>query len=136
MTNAPSAESPLTERQLLGHWNTVRLHLVVSQLAPTFLLIVTVALLDNGLASAPFAVRIAALGILLASGILGALVQISAAGEADAVVADLKLFASGSALTRRIIGLGRFTNVVRFGTPTIFIVVFIALTIALFGPVE
>lgn len=122
---------PLSEKQLIDQWNTVRWHLIASQFAPTFLLIATVALLAAGLGGAPLSTRIAALGILLASGILGSLVQISAAGEADAVVADLREISAPSALSRRIIAGARFTNVVRYLCPTIFVAVFITLFFAL-----
>jgi hypothetical protein len=73
----------MTEIDLLGLWQKARLHLVISQMAPTFLLIATVALFPLGLGQAPIVVRLAALGILLASGILGALVQFSKIGRAS-----------------------------------------------------
>ena len=74
----------MTERELLDLWNKARLHLILAQLAPTFLLIVTVGLLGAGLATAPLAVRLGALLILLASGILGALAEYSTATDAKA----------------------------------------------------
>lgn len=132
MTNVPAPPTTsLNEKQLIDQWNTVRWHLIASQFAPTFLLIVTVGLLAAGLGAAPLTSRIAALGILLAGGILGALVQISAAGEADAVIEDLRQIVSPSALSRRIIQGARFTSVVRYVCPTIFVLVFITLFFAL-----
>ena len=122
----------MTELELIRQWNGVRWHLIVSQLAPTFLLTITVGLLATGLRDAPFSVRVAAAGILLASGILGALVQISTAGEALAVAADLRAVGTTSALGARIVASAPWVNVVRFVSPAIFVVVFIALVVALF----
>ena len=56
-------------------WLAHRRMIVLSQMAPTALLITTVALLQFGLADNAVALRVAAAGILLASGIFGALVQ-------------------------------------------------------------
>lgn len=123
----------MTEIELIRQWNGIRWHLIASQLAPTFLLAVTIGLLGSGLGAAPLSVRIAAAGILLASGILGALVQISTAGEAIAVAADLRNVGTATALGARIVSLSPWANVVRYVSPAIFVVVFIALIVALFG---
>ena len=108
-----------SEAQLLWQqsWNRI----VVSQIAPTFLLITNVALLQFGLAGAGIWVRIAALLILLASGILGALAQFSSAKDAQQ---------AGTAL-----GLAsqvRYLEVVKFVTPAVFVVIFVAIAAALF----
>jgi hypothetical protein len=124
----------MTEDVLLSLWIRARWHLIVSQLAPTFLLIVTVGLLGTGLQSAPLLVRLAAVGILLASGILGALVQISAAGEALAIIEDLGDVDAPSALSLRIVASRPWIAVVRFVTPAIFVLVFVALLLALLLP--
>ncbi len=87
----------MTERELLELWNKNRQQIVVSQMAPTFLLIVTVGLITLGLAGGPLFLSLATLGILLASGILGALVQYASATEAMAIAADLALVKSPSA---------------------------------------
>jgi len=79
-------------------------------------------------------VRIAAAGILLASGILGALAQIASANEGLAIVADLRALPASSALGRCIIATMVWINVVRFVTPAVFVVVYIALLAALFLP--
>ncbi|PRY67532.1 hypothetical protein B0I08_106139 [Glaciihabitans tibetensis] len=122
----------MTEYELLGLWAKARLHIIVSQLAPTFLLIVTVALLFAGLDEASVAVRVATAGILLASGVLGAVAQISAANEAIAVADDLSSVSSVGAVTRRIVAQRPWVNVVRFVSPTIFVVIYLALLLALF----
>jgi hypothetical protein len=125
-------EKALSEKSLTELWTKARLHLIVSQFAPTFLLIVTIGLLDAGLTTAPASVRLAAAGILLASGILGAIAQISATGEALAVIDDLDAIASPSAVTTRIIASRRWIVVPRVVTPAVFVVVYIALLAALF----
>ena len=102
----------MSESELLGLWQKARLHLVLSQMAPTFLLIATVALFPLGLGQAPIVVRLAALGILLASGILGALVQFGAAAEAQAVATDLAALKTRSATSNRAISLAPWFNVV------------------------
>lgn len=125
-------EKALTETSLIELWMKARLHLIVSQFAPTFLLIVTIGLLDAGLTTAPASVRIAAAGILLASGILGAVAQISVTGEAIAVIDDLDAIVTPSAISMRIIASRRWVVVPRFVTPAIFVLVYIALLVALF----
>ena len=55
----------MTERELLELWNKNRQQIVVSQMAPTFLLIVTVGLITLGLAGGPLFLSLATLGILL-----------------------------------------------------------------------
>ena len=108
--------------QTHAHWLEIRKTIVVSQMAPTALLITTVALLQFGLAEADIALRIATAGILLASGILGALVQFFSATEAENVAReDVTLQASA-----------RWLWVIKYVTPTIFVVIFGALMVALF----
>ena len=75
----------VTEKELIDLWNRARTHLVVAQFAPTFLLITTVGLVPSIVAAGP-AVAIAAWGILLASGILGALDVQPAMGEDSRVL--------------------------------------------------
>ena len=106
-------------------WHQLRSTLVLSQMAPTALLITTVALLQFGLAQAPLALRIATAGILLASGILGALVQFQVASEGQALGTETDAERSLQAGTRLL-------WVVKFVTPTIFVVIFGALMVALF----
>lgn len=79
----------MTELELIGLWTRARWHVIVSQLGPTALLGFTVWLAMEGLGDARLAVRVAAAGILLASGILGALAQFSAASEARSIAAAL-----------------------------------------------
>jgi len=121
----------MTERELLGLWNKARLQLIVAQLAPTFLLIVTVGLLGAGLGTAPMAVRLAALLILLASGILGALAEYSTATDAKAIAADLAALPAPSALTTAVLRQAPWLAVIRFVTPAIFVVIFLLLAAVL-----
>jgi hypothetical protein len=123
----------VNEKELVAQWNLARWHIVVSQLAPTFLLAVTVWMLIEGLAETPLAVRVAAAGILLASGILGAVTQFAAASEGKAIVESLRALPSSSPVARQIVTLGAGVAVVRFVTPTIFALTFLALLWALFA---
>lgn len=121
----------MTEHELLNLWVKARLHIVLSQLGPIFLLITTVALTLLGLQDAPAVVRWSALGILLASGILGALVQYSAATEGIAVAKDLVSLAPQTQTGKQIAAFAPWLNVVRFVTPTIFVLIFVLLLVAL-----
>lgn len=122
----------MSENELIAQWNTARWHIIVSQLAPTFLLAVTVWMLVDGLAETELPVRLAAAGILLASGVLGAITQFAAASEGRAIIDALRALPSSSTLARRIVGMGRGVEIVRFVTPTIFVLTFLALLWALF----
>ena len=122
----------MTEIDLVTLWVKARMHIIFSQLGPIFLLIVTVALLAAGLPSAPLTVRVAAAGILLASGTLGALAQIASANEGLAIIDDLLLLENPSALSTRIIASAPWVDVVRFATPTMFVFIYAAITWALF----
>lgn len=121
----------MTERELLELWNKNRQQIVVSQFAPTFLLITTAALILAGLGAAPLFVSLVVLLILLASGILGALVQYSSATEAMAIAEDLAQVKSPSALTKQAIKFAKWYNVVRFVTPAIFIVIYLVFILLL-----
>ncbi len=122
----------MTENELIAHWSRARWHIIVSQLAPTFLLAVTVWMLIDGLAETPLAVRLAATGILLASGILGAAAQFAAAQEGLAVIEELRGTADVSAIGRRIIASARGVDIVRFVGPAVFVATFVALLWALY----
>ena len=103
-----------------------------AQLAPTFLLITTVGLVPDIRGAGTF-VMLATLGILLASGILGALVEFAAAHEAQAIASDLAGIAKPSHTTRTIIRYAPWLNIAKFVTPTIFVGIFVALAGALLG---
>ncbi len=121
----------MTERELLELWNKARLHIIVSQIAPTFLLIATVALLGVGLDHANIAVRIAALGILLASGILGALAQFTSANDAISIAEELAELTGTGRASASAVYLAPWFNVIKWVTPAVFTVIFIALFVAL-----
>jgi hypothetical protein len=104
-------------------WLAHRRMIVVSQMAPTALLITTVALLQFGLADTSFALRVATAGILLASGIFGALVQFNSATEAEAL-AKAALSENPSA---------SWLWVIKYVTPAVFVVIYVALMVALFA---
>jgi hypothetical protein len=87
--------------------------------------------LSDGLAEATDPVKWATLGILLASGIFGFLAQYSAASEALAVLGDLKTLKAKSKVSKQLIRFARWVNVIRFVTPSIFVVIYVLLCIAL-----
>ena len=122
----------MTEKDLIELWLKTRNQLVISQLAPTFLLITTVGLVGT-IRELGLYVSLAAAGILLASGILGALVQYSASAEGQAIAKDLKELPSKSLVASRVISLGPWLNVSKFVTPAIFTGIFAFLLLALFG---
>jgi len=109
------------------------LHIVVAQFAPTFLLTVVItALALDGFDGSPVAVRIAAAGILLASGILGSVAQYTAASEAKAVAVDLAQIENPSRVVQQIIETAWWTTIVKFVTPAIFTAIFLAILWELF----
>ena len=121
----------MNELDLIQQWNQSRKQLVISQLGPTGLLIATVALLQFGLPDANIFIRIGTLGILLASGILGALVQYSVAAEARVLGAEVSLRFPNSPLAKTIGALSRWFIVAQYLTPLIFVGIFVALGVAL-----
>ena len=110
----------MTKQDARQVWDSAWKRIIISQVAPTLLLITTVALLQFGLASAALPVRVAALLILLASGIMGALVQFVSAEDASTAGKALTL---GTAV--------RLLAVIKFVTPAIFLVIFAELALAL-----
>ena len=121
----------MTELELIYLWNKLRNQIIFSQLAPTFLLIMTIGLLNDGLAAANSTVRFATLGILLASGIFGFLAQYSSATEARAVTAELKTLKTKTKVSNTLIKFSKWLDVIRYVTPTIFVGIYVFLVIAL-----
>jgi hypothetical protein len=120
----------MTEYELIKLWNKSRNQLIFAQLAPTFLLITTVGLIEEIKAYGNYPV-IASLGILLASGTLGALVEFSAANEAQSIAREISKLKSKSALSETIAKTSVWLHVAKYLTPAIFIGIFIALALAL-----
>ena len=121
----------MTELELIQLWSKLRNQVIFSQLAPTFLLIVTIALLNNGLADAALEVRLATLGILLASGIFGYLAQYSSATEARAVLAEIRTLKTKSKVSAQLLKFSKWLDVIRYVTPTIFMAIYVFLGLAL-----
>lgn len=117
----------MSEKDLIDLWNRARTHLIIAQFAPTFLLITTVGLVPTIREAGHFAAA-ATWGILLASGILGALVEFSAAHEAQAVAKDLGALTTRSAIADRIVKTAGWLHVAKYVTPTIFVGIFVVLT--------
>ncbi|MEY4410758.1 MAG: hypothetical protein RLZ69_332 [Actinomycetota bacterium] len=121
----------MNQSELVQAWNNSWNRIIVAQMAPTALLITTVALLQFGLADAALPVRVAALLILLASGILGAFAEFTAAAEAASVASQLAAAEQGSPTSANILKLSMWLPVVKFVTPAIFVLIFIFLAQAL-----
>ncbi len=121
----------MNELELIQLWNKLRNPVTFSQLAPTFLLIVTIALINDGMADSAIEVRIATMGILLASGIFGYLAQYSAATEARAVLAEVRALKTKSKLSMQLIKFANWLDVIRYVKPTIFVGIYVFLGIAL-----
>jgi hypothetical protein len=121
----------MTEFELIQLWNKLRNQVIFSQLAPTFLLIVTIALINDGLSDAALEVRLATMGILLASGIFGYLAQYSTATEARALIADIRTLKTKSKVSSQVIKFANWLDVIRYVTPTIFVAIYVFLGIAL-----
>lgn len=124
----------MTELDLISRWERARLHIILAQLGPIVLLTATIALLAAGLAEQAVVVRLAMAGILLATGVLGAAAQIAAATEGGAIAEDIAEMPAVTSLGRSIVRLARFVPLVQFGTPAVFVVIFVLLLIALFVP--
>lgn len=120
----------MNENELIHLWNKSRNQLVFAQLAPTFLLITTAGLVPAVRSAGTYTVW-AVLGILLASGILGALVEFSAAHEAQAIAADISALGSGSRISATIEKTSPWLHVAKYLTPVIFVGIFVALALAL-----
>ena len=126
----------MTEHELHGMWASARWHVIASQVAPTLLLAIVIGLVQNGLGGEPTPIRLAAALVLLSGGILGAVAQISAASEAKAIAADLQelgKLGGLSAVSTRIIASAKWTALVRYVTPTIFTLTYLALLWAIFA---
>ena len=121
----------MTEAELIREFQKNRLHIVLAQLAPTTLLAFA-AFATPTISGYPIAVVHSFALILLASGILGALVEFSAAAQAQAVIDDLKTLPGNSALRNRVISFRPWLEVVKFVTPAIFTAIFVALMVALY----
>jgi hypothetical protein len=121
----------MNELELIQLWNKLRNQVIFSQLAPTFLLIVTIALLNDGLADTALEIRLATLGILLASGIFGYLAQYSSATEARAVLAEIRTLKIKSKVSAQLLKFAKWLDVIRYVTPTIFVAIYVFLGIAL-----
>lgn len=121
----------MTEAELIHEFQRNRLHIILAQLAPTGLLAFAAIATPTIAQSELFIIHAFAL-ILLASGILGALAEYSAAAQAQAVIDDLKSLPGSSALRSKVISFRPWLEVVKYVTPAIFIGIFIAILAALY----
>lgn len=122
----------MTEKELIRVWQQNRNQIILSQIAPTGLLgaspfIVTI-LLDQSLA-----LKLSFVFILLASGILGAWAQFTAAEESEAVAIDLGKLKEKSEYAKQVMQRSPLLSIIKWGTTSIFTGVFVAILFALFG---
>ncbi len=122
----------MSEAELIQEFQRNRLHVILAQLAPTGLLAFAAIATPTIAQSSDFVVHAFAL-ILLASGILGALAEYSAAAQAQAVIDDLKTLPGSSALRSRVISFRPWLEVVKYVTPAIFVAIFAAILVALYA---
>ena len=122
----------MSEAELIREFQKNRLHIILAQLAPTGLLAFA-ALTTTVIAQGPMFVVHAFALILLASGILGALAEYSAASQAQAVIDDLKTLPGQSALRNRVISFRPWLEVVKFVTPAIFVAIFVFILLGLYA---
>ena len=122
----------MNEKELTELWNRSRMQLIVAQFAPTFLLITTAGLVPAIRSAGTYTV-FGVLGILLASGILGALVEFSAAHEAQAIARDIAALQPTSRISQAIAKTSPWLHVAKYLTPAIFVGIFVALLVALLG---
>ena len=122
----------MSEKELIRIWMQNRNQIILSQIAPTALLgaspFIVSLLLEQSLA-----LKISFSLILLASGILGAWAQFSAAEENEAVAISLSELKRKSEVARQLIQRAPMLSIIKWGTTTIFTGVFIAILIALFN---
>lgn len=122
----------MSEAELIQEFQRNRLHVILAQLAPTGLLAFAAIATPTIAQSSDPVVHAFAL-ILLASGILGALAEYSAAAQAQAVIDDLKTLPGSSALRSRVISFRPWLEVVKYVTPAIFVAIFAAILVALYA---
>ena len=122
----------MNEKDLIELWNKSRMQLIVAQFAPTFLLITTAGLVPAIKSAGSYTV-FGVVGILLASGILGALVEFSAAHEAQAIARDIEALQPTSRISKAIARTAPWLHVAKYVTPAIFVGIFVALVAALLG---
>jgi|LauGreDrversion4_2_1035121.scaffolds.fasta_scaffold186419_1 hypothetical protein len=120
----------MDELDLIRLWQKSRQHIIIAQLAPTFLLITTAGIVDQVNDEGQMTTW-AVVGILLASGILGALAEFTAANEAQAIAEDIRELDSKSAISKTILKQAPWMHVVKYLTPAIFVGIFVALFIDL-----
>jgi hypothetical protein len=121
----------MTEAELIQEFQKNRLHIILAQLAPTGLLAFAAIMTPTIAASDIYVVHAFAL-ILLASGVLGALAEFSAASQAQAVIDDLKTLPGTSKLRSKVVGFRPWLEVVKFVTPAIFVLIFLAILAGLY----
>jgi hypothetical protein len=121
----------MNEQDLIREFSRNRLHLIIAQLAPTGLLAFA-ALTTPEIAQFNEYVKGAFALILLASGILGALAEFSAASQAQSVIDDLKALPGSTALRSKLISFRPWLEVAKYVTPAIFVGIFVLILAGLY----
>jgi len=116
----------MSEQELIQNYLKMRMQIIVSQLAPTGLLAFAVFATPT-IAGFNEPLRFAFVFILLASGLLGALVQFTSSREMQLVAADLASLESPSKTATGIAQWSQLYWIPMFVTPAIFLVIFISM---------
>lgn len=116
----------MSEQELIQNYLKMRMQIIFSQLAPTALLGFAVFATPT-IATYNEPLRFAFVFILLASGVLGALVQFTASREMTLLAADLAELKSPSRTSQGITKWAQLYWIPMFVTPAIFIVIFISM---------
>lgn len=116
----------MSEQELIQNYLKMRTQIIFSQLAPTALLGFA-AFATPTIATYNDPLQFAFVFILLASGILGALVQFTASREMTLLAADLSELESPSRTATGIAKWAQLYWIPMFVTPAIFLVIFISM---------
>jgi len=93
----------MDESQLIKQWNQLRLHIIISQVAPALVLIgVFVLAVFDKFSTAPDAAKYLTIGVAAVTGILATISQYAAVREGEALVYDIRKVEKPSAVALKI----------------------------------
>jgi hypothetical protein len=93
----------MDESQLIKQWNQLRLHIIISQVAPALVLIgIFVLAVFDKFSTAPDAAKYLTIGVAAVTGILATISQYAAVREGEALVYDIRKVEKPSAVALKI----------------------------------
>jgi hypothetical protein len=93
----------MDESQLIKQWNQLRLHIIISQVAPALVLIgIFVLAVFDKFSTAPDAAKFLTIGVAAVTGILATISQYAAVREGEALVYDIRKVEKPSAVALKI----------------------------------